>query len=208
MAGQDAPSGQVEAPTGLLQELRASAAHLISSLTQSDNAGGKAPLQRQIPLPVPAFLCAFLAQQLLTTSRRATPATMLAAGVVSGIASEIGISSLREFHRKETSPSPLQPEAASKLVTTGPNSYTRNPMYLAMGLVLAANAVARRSFNALVPLAGYVAAVQHWQIRAEEDALTVLFAEDYQRYCQQVPRWVDLRSVRINALALGRILSN
>lgn len=179
-------------------------AHLRASLRRDVPSGKHVPLQRKIPLPVPAFVGAFVTQQLLTKGRAVTPASMGAAGMLIGIATEIGWSSLAEFHRRQTSPSPLQPEAASKLVTTGANAYTRNPMYLAMALVLAAGALARRSPRALAPLSCYLAAVQHWQIRAEEDALTVLFGEAYTRYCRDVPRWFGWRSVKILAAPLRR----
>lgn len=206
MATSGARNEQSSDQSRMIGELRATFSHLTASLTSTNDAGAKAPLQRTIPLPVPAFVSALLGQQLVANRRATTTARMVTAGVLTGIATEIGLSSLREFHRRETSPSPLQPEAATKLVTSGPNAYTRNPMYLAMAMVLAAHALARRSWTSLIPLAGYLGVVEHFQIRAEEDALTVLFGEDYQHYCACVPRWVGLSSLRTNAAALASLL--
>lgn len=81
-------------------------------------------------------------------------------------------------------------DAASALVESGPNRFTRNPIYLAMAGVLLAHAIARRSWWALLPVAGFVAVIDRTQIRAEEEALRERFGEAYAAYARRVPRWV------------------
>ena len=51
-------------------------------------------------------------------------------------------------------------------------------------------AIARRSWWALLPVAGFVAVIDRTQIRAEEEALRERFGEAYAAYARRVPRWV------------------
>lgn len=76
-------------------------------------------------------------------------------------------------------------------------------MYLGMAAALVAHALARRAPAALLPVAGFVAVLTVGQIAAEEQALAARFGDQYARYCDSVPRWVDARSVRA-MVTLGR----
>ncbi|MDO5726804.1 MAG: isoprenylcysteine carboxylmethyltransferase family protein [Bowdeniella nasicola] len=151
------------------------------------------PIHRRIPLPATLFTTGLLIQQLALARRKTSVTAMIAAGIVVGISANIGIESFREFSRCATSHNPLRPERAAVLVTTGPNRYSRNPMYLALAGTLTAGAIARRCPLALVPVGGFIAAVSAWQIRQEEATLTSLFPHRYARYCQRVPRWFSWR---------------
>ena len=81
----------------------------------------------------------------------------------------------------------------ARLVTVGLYRFTRNPMYLAVLLVLAGWALA---FQSLV-LAGYAALVAvafHLRVvLGEEPWLARTHGVQWQEYSQAVPRWLGLR---------------
>jgi protein-S-isoprenylcysteine O-methyltransferase Ste14 len=144
-----------------------------------------------VHVPPPVFaLAAVVAQQVLSRDRprsavRSVAATALAAGSVALIGG-----AAREFRRRETTFDPIDPSQASRLVTRGPNRLTRNPMYLGMAGLVAANGVRRGGLLPLLPVAGFVAAVDRLQITREEAALRQRFGEDYEAYVETVPRWI------------------
>jgi hypothetical protein len=100
---------------------------------------------------------------------------------------------LVQFRRAGTTLDPISPDHASALVAGGANRVSRNPMYLGMAAALLAHAVARRSPAALAPVGGFVAVLTAGQITAEERALTERFGDEYARYRDAVPRWIDAR---------------
>ncbi len=102
------------------------------------------------------------------------------------------------FRHSGTTLEPLNPGLASVLVTTGANAVSRNPMYLGLAGVLAAHALWRGSWAALVPMAGFVVFIDRVQIRAEEAALLEKFGPAYDAYRAASPRWIDSRSFGFN----------
>jgi protein-S-isoprenylcysteine O-methyltransferase Ste14 len=103
--------------------------------------------------------------------------------------------SARQLRRHGTTVEPFHTDRSSFLVTSGANSISRNPMYLGMAGLLAANAIRRGSWVAVVPLAALVLVIDRLQIRAEEAALRGNFGPEYETYCADVPRWLDRRSI-------------
>lgn len=112
-----------------------------------------------------------------------TLAAVLAAAV-------FGVAAVVSFRRARTTVNPLQPEAASALVTSGIYRYTRNPMYVAMALLLVALSAWLAFPWSLLCVAGFVSYMNRFQIAPEERALEALFSEEYRRYCARVRRWV------------------
>ena len=100
-----------------------------------------------------------------------------------------------QFRRSGTTVEPFHPDHASVLVTTGPNSMSRNPMYAGMAGLLLAHAIWRDSWVALAPLAGFVLLIDRLQIESEESALLAKFGVEYEAYCAATPRWLDRRSL-------------
>ncbi|QZN87057.1 isoprenylcysteine carboxylmethyltransferase family protein [Cellulomonas sp. C5510] len=140
------------------------------------------------------------------SDRRPSPSSLLAAALVASASTWLIADSVARFRRSGTTVDPTAPAATSALVTTGANGLTRNPMYVGMAGGLLAHAQARRSWVSLLPVAGFVAAMNRWQIAAEERALAVHFGQAYDHYRAVVPRWVGPRSVHaaISALATPR----
>lgn len=98
--------------------------------------------------------------------------------------------SIAGFLKAKTTVTPLTPEKASSLVTGGLYLITRNPMYLGLLLILTGFAVLRGSpFNAILLLA-FVAYLNTFQIRPEEERLAEIFGAEYLSYKARVRRWV------------------
>lgn len=96
---------------------------------------------------------------------------------------------LFQFFGAKTTLDPLEPAKASTLVEKGIYAYTRNPMYLAMLLLLLAWGVwLGNAFNTLLA-AAFVAYMNRFQIISEEQALTQIFGKNYKQYCLLVRRW-------------------
>ncbi|MEM9143180.1 MAG: isoprenylcysteine carboxylmethyltransferase family protein [Bacteroidota bacterium] len=96
---------------------------------------------------------------------------------------------LFQFYRAKTSVDPAVPSRATTLVVNGLYRYSRNPMYLALLLILLALGLhLGNAFNTLVA-AGFVAYMNRFQILPEEQALLAIFGKEYRQYCIQVRRW-------------------
>ena len=101
----------------------------------------------------------------------------------------IGVVALFQFFGSKTSIDLLVPSKASKLVTGGLYQYSRNPMYLALLLLLLTwGLYLGNAFNTLLA-AGFVYYMNTYQIIPEEEALTNMFGKEYQKYCVMVRRW-------------------
>ncbi|MGH8749108.1 MAG: methyltransferase family protein [Burkholderiales bacterium] len=116
--------------------------------------------------------------------RLAACAAIAVAGLVFGAA---GIGS---FRRARTTLHPTRPQEASSLVRSGIYRITRNPMYLGLALVLAAWAVFLSSAWALFGPLAFMLYMSHFQIAAEERALSRLFGSEYASYKASVRRWL------------------
>jgi protein-S-isoprenylcysteine O-methyltransferase Ste14/pimeloyl-ACP methyl ester carboxylesterase len=80
-----------------------------------------------------------------------------------------------------------------RLVTTGPYRYSRNPMYVAVGLMLVGWAIAFRTPWLWVYAVGILVAFHVRVVRHEEPRLLRTFREEWTRYARHVPRWLALR---------------
>ena len=102
----------------------------------------------------------------------------------------IGLIAFFQFRRSRTTIDPRNPEKASKLVSSGIYGYSRNPMYLALLVMLLAWGLhLGNAFNILVA-AGFVSYMTRFQIIPEERALASIFGNDYLTYKAKVPRWI------------------
>jgi protein-S-isoprenylcysteine O-methyltransferase Ste14 len=78
----------------------------------------------------------------------------------------------------------------SSLVRGGPFRYSRNPMYLAMLLILLGAAVAWGTLSPIIfpPLFGWLLTVRF--IAMEEVKMLRIFGAEYEGYRSQVRRWL------------------
>ena len=108
--------------------------------------------------------------------------------VVAGLG--IAVWGVDSFARAGETPSPA--ETSDSLVSEGALSYTRNPIYL--GTVVAGAGAGIVLESAVV--IGY--AVMLWvvyhllTVYKEEPALREKLGEEYEQYCEEVPRWLWL----------------
>ena len=101
-----------------------------------------------------------------------------------------GVWSVRGFRNAATTVNPHHIHDVSTLVRTGAHSVSRNPMYTSLLGGLVSVALWRGRFAALLPVVAVWAALNQFQIRAEEAALAEAFGQEYQRYRDSVPRWL------------------
>lgn len=102
----------------------------------------------------------------------------------------IGTLALVDFHKHKTTFHPHTPEKTSTVVDSGIYAYSRNPMYLALVLVLFALALYLKNLTcfAIIPL--FIWYITRYQIKPEEMMLDKLFPNDYQAYRKKVRRWL------------------
>lgn len=106
------------------------------------------------------------------------------------LASIFGSLALYDFHKHQTTYHPHTPEKTRTIVDSGIYAYSRNPMYLALVLILLALAFYFTNVIcfAIIPL--FIWYITLFQIKPEEDILNQLFPIDYQAYSQKVRRWL------------------
>ncbi|MEM8772155.1 MAG: isoprenylcysteine carboxylmethyltransferase family protein [Pseudomonadota bacterium] len=116
---------------------------------------------------------------------RKTIAWMIAAP---GIAIEL--IAVASFFHARTTVNPMAPGRTSKLVTGGLYRISRNPMYLGLGIVLTAWAVALGNPLNAGLLALFIWYITEFQIKPEEAAMREKFGADYEAYCSRTRRWI------------------
>jgi protein-S-isoprenylcysteine O-methyltransferase Ste14 len=86
---------------------------------------------------------------------------------------------------------PLSPrEPVSKLITTGPFRYTRNPGYLGLAMIYSGIAFLANTLWVILLLPATLLVIQRGVIEREERYLERKFGEEYLRYKAQVRRWI------------------
>ena len=102
----------------------------------------------------------------------------------------LGVKAILDFRRNSTTVHPQYPEKASTVVADGVYRYTRNPMYLALAVLLLAWAVKLGNVAAFAGVPLLVVYLTQFQIKPEERALAEKFGPPYHEYMQRVRRWI------------------
>ena len=113
-----------------------------------------------------------------------------AAVVVAVMGAAVALGGVVSFHRAKTTVNPLKPESSSALVSSGVYSFTRNPMYLGMALVLLAWAIFLSSLWSLLGPLLFALYITKFQILPEERVLDRLFGSHFTEYKRRVRRWL------------------
>ena len=79
----------------------------------------------------------------------------------------------------------------AQLRQTGPYRWSRNPQLLTYGILLLGGVILYPSWEAAAWFVLY-GAIAHIMVLTEEEHLEALFKEEYQKYRQQVPRYIRI----------------
>ncbi|MCG3721951.1 isoprenylcysteine carboxylmethyltransferase family protein [Vibrio cincinnatiensis] len=107
--------------------------------------------------------------------------------ILSGI---VGLSAVIQFRLAKTTVNPTKPDQASTIVDTGIFTLSRNPMYLALLLLILGVAYWHQNGVSLLVVVGFVLYMNRFQIQPEERVLERLFGRDYIDYKSRVRRWI------------------
>ena len=149
-------------------------------------------LELKIPPPLVALLTAAAMWGFSSTDRIEMPlALRIGVGLVAALSGfVIAISGVIAFRRAHTTVSPLKPQTASRLVTSGVYRFTRNPMYLGLCVVLTAWAFFLSSALLLLGPLAFILYITRFQIVPEERMLSRLFGDAFADYQARVRRWI------------------
>jgi protein-S-isoprenylcysteine O-methyltransferase Ste14 len=96
----------------------------------------------------------------------------------------------RQFKAVNTTINPIKPENASVLVNNGIFSYSRNPMYLGMLLIIIGFSIIQNLMAIIAIMPIWIIYMNYLQIIPEEEAMKILFKEDFVNYCKKTRRWI------------------
>jgi len=150
-------------------------------------------LELKVPPPVIALVLAalmWLVSQYEPTLDFHLPWRTAVAITLFGTGIAIALAALLEFYRANTTVNPLNPDAATVMVTSGIYRVSRNPMYLGLLLALFGWAVwlSHLLTFALPPL--FVLFINRFQIVPEERVLSTKFGGQFSAYIRTVRRWL------------------
>ncbi|TKB57371.1 methyltransferase family protein [Ferrimonas aestuarii] len=94
------------------------------------------------------------------------------------------------FREYRTTVNPMHPENTRHLVTVGIFRYSRNPMYLAMVMLLLAWACYLNEVLNLGLVALFIMFIQRFQILPEERMLEGHFGDEFGNYFRRTRRWL------------------
>ena len=148
-------------------------------------------MKTKIPPPIIAVTCIF-ANYLSTYIIK--PFNFSYQGILGSIILALGftcaLSAILLCRKKRTTVNPLKPEEATSLVTSGIFSFTRNPMYLGLFIVITSTSIFFGAWFGLIILCFFVWYINIFQIIPEEEALQKLFGKKFEEYTQNVRRWI------------------
>ena len=151
------------------------------------------PLELKVP---PVALAAIFAAAMFGLSRLAPSAHVVVPGsqaiavALATCGAAVALAGVIAFRANKTTVNPLTPSASSTVVSTGIYRFSRNPMYLGILLVLIGWAVYLSNPVSACLLPGFVAYMNRFQIRPEEQALLAKFGPRFAQYMTNVRRWV------------------
>lgn len=118
------------------------------------------------------------------------PGQAWAAALIAGAGLAIDLVSIAAFFRRKTTVNPLTPSKTNTLVVDGFYSFSRNPMYLGILMILTGWTLWLGNILNLVLLGLFIWVINELQIKPEEKALRKKFGAEYEAYCKRVRRWI------------------
>jgi protein-S-isoprenylcysteine O-methyltransferase Ste14 len=149
----------------------------------------------ELKLPPVAITAVFAL--LMWTIARFTPGhglhpvlAAIGAGLFLAGSAVVGLAGIVAFRRAGTTVNPLRPESSSALVIDGIYRHTRNPMYLALLMLLFAWGIALANPWSMLCAWMFIPYMNRFQILPEERAMLQRFGPAFQRYAAHVRRWI------------------
>ena len=96
----------------------------------------------------------------------------------------------KQFKAANTTINPTKPETASVLVSNGVFSYSRNPMYLGMLIIIIGFSIIHNLIAIIVFMPLLIIYMINFQIIPEEEAMKILFKEKFLNYSKKTRRWI------------------
>ncbi|HHX8563016.1 isoprenylcysteine carboxylmethyltransferase family protein [Vibrio sp. RM-44-3] len=150
-------------------------------------------LELKVP-PVAVFLLVILLMYGLTvlvpSLNISVPFVEVVVGGLTLLSGYMGIAGVYEFHKVKTTVNPVKPDTASSVVRTGVFSFSRNPMYMALLLLIIAIGLWWQHLTVVLCSVVFVSYMNRFQIKPEERVLERLFGEEYVDYKNHVRRWI------------------
>lgn len=155
------------------------------------------PQDNQATLRIPPVLAGaaiwlvmWLVARALPALGRAWPWHRPAAIALIAVGAGIALAGVLAFRHARTTVNPLRPHQASTLVASGIYRHTRNPMYVGVAVATMGWAILLSHVLAPLGVVAFVLWMDRYQIAAEERALHARFGADFERYCNEVRRWL------------------
>ncbi|MAR49976.1 MAG: hypothetical protein CML42_02465 [Rhodobacteraceae bacterium] len=148
-------------------------------------------LKTKIPPPIIALvfiIITYFSSFLINPFRFENQSLLSFVIFISGLTSVF--TAMRQFKKNSTIINPMTPKKTTSLVVDGIFSYSRNPMYLGLLLVVTSSGLyvgAWLSFL-LIPLFWFL--INTLQIIPEEEAMLEIFGEEFIEYSRKVRRWI------------------
>ena len=147
-------------------------------------------LETKIPPPIVATISGVIISASSTTiDPFEFYGDKLIAMVVLILSFSLIVISIRKFNQAKTSINPMNPKAATKLLSTGIYAVSRNPMYLGLVGILCGISIILGSWFSFLVIPIFVFYINKYQIIPEERAMKTLFKDEYLSYCDEVKRW-------------------
>ncbi len=149
----------------------------------------------ELKIPPPVIFAVFggimwTLSRLVKAADFSLPASTVLALAIAGVGGLFAVPAIVFFLLARTTIHPHNPHETRKLIVTGVNAVSRNPMYLGLLFVLMAWAIYLSNIASFVPLPFFVAYLNRFQIRPEERALADRFGSEYEEYRKHVRRWL------------------
>jgi protein-S-isoprenylcysteine O-methyltransferase Ste14 len=148
-------------------------------------------LELAVPPPVVVGLVAGLMAWQAWTLPLAPFGRQAVAAIALALASgALAVAAAWSFRRARTTVNPMRPDRASALVTGGAFRLSRNPIYVADAMLLAAWALWLGEAAAFAGVPLFIAYVTRFQVVPEERVLAEKFGDGYRAYRERVRRWL------------------
>ena len=150
-----------------------------------------------LELKIPPVMLTLLFVLLMWLVSRLTPSfpvplepRILSLLLLTGVGTYVGLAAVTAFKKARTTVNPFTPDASSSLVASGIFRRSRNPMYLALIIVLLGWGLYLANLFSLFIAAGFVLYMNRFQIQPEERALEESFGTEFLDYKKRVRRWI------------------